>query len=110
MLRIVKWLVLGLVVVVALGVAGWYFFLKTDPEPRAAIKETPVVTDATTAAGPDGTWTVKPGGADNFVGYRVTEKLFANVAETSHPTRVSATAASRARGWSRTNSPRPSSC
>jgi polyisoprenoid-binding protein YceI len=80
--RIWKWLVLGLGVIVALGVAGWYFFLKTDPEPRAAIKETPVVTDATqTAAGPDGTWSVKPGGTDNFVGYRVTEKLFANISE-----------------------------
>ena len=84
MRRIFKWLVLGLVVVVALGVAGWYFFLKTDPEPRAAITETPVVTDATTtASGPDGTWTVKPGTADNFVGYRVTEKLVANVAQTT---------------------------
>ena len=84
MRRIGKWLVLGLIVVVALGVAGWYFFLKTDPEPRAAITETPVVTDATTtASGPDGTWTVKPGTTDNFVGYRVTEKLIANVAQTT---------------------------
>src|SRR3954452_7767804 len=85
MRRLWKWLVLGLVAVVALGVAGWYFFLKTDPEPRAAIKETPVVTDAgtsTSATGTDGTWTVKPGDRDNFVGYRVTEKLFANISET----------------------------
>ena len=84
--RIWKWLVLGLVVVVGLAFAGWYFFIKTDPEPRAAIKLTPVVTDSTvaggTATGPDGTWTVKPGNADNFVGYRVTEKLFANVTDT----------------------------
>ena len=83
MRRIWNWLVLGLVVVVALGVAGWYFFLKSDPAPRAAIKDTTVVTDATTAAGPDGTWTVKPGSTDNFVGYRVTEKLVANVARTT---------------------------
>ncbi len=82
MRRIGKWLVLGLVVVVGLGVAGWYFFLKTDPEPRAAIKDTPVVTDpAQTASGPDGAWTVVPGSSDNFVGYRVTEKLFANISE-----------------------------
>ena len=68
---------------------GWYFFLKTDPEPRAAIKETPIVT-TTTVAGQapastdsalDGTWTVKPGNTQNFVGYRVTEKLFANISE-----------------------------
>ena len=30
----------------------------------------------------DGTWKVSPGNTDNFVGYRVTEKLFANIAET----------------------------
>jgi polyisoprenoid-binding protein YceI len=83
-----KWLVLGLVVVVGLGVAGWYFFLKTDPAPRAEIKLTPVVTDSTVAGGSssasglDGTWTVKPGNASNFVGYRVTEKLFANISDT----------------------------
>jgi polyisoprenoid-binding protein YceI len=86
MRRIWKWLVLGLVVVVGLGVAGWYFFLKTDPEPRAAIKETPIVTESTVAgqaaSGPDGTWTVNPGNSQNFVGYRVTEKLFANISET----------------------------
>jgi polyisoprenoid-binding protein YceI len=87
MRRIWKWLVLGLVVVVGLGVAGWYFFLKTDPEPRAAIKLTPIVTSTTVAgqaaSGPDGTWTVKRGESDNFVGYRVTEKLFANISETT---------------------------
>ena len=89
MRRLWMWLVLGVVVVVALGFAGWYFFLKTDPEPRAAIKETPIVT-TTTVAGQapastdsalDGTWTVKPGNTQNFVGYRVTEKLFANISE-----------------------------
>jgi polyisoprenoid-binding protein YceI len=81
MRRIWKWLALGLVLVVALGFAGWYFFLKTDPEPRATITETPVVTDGAAAAGPDGTWTVAPGTAENFVGYRVTEKLFANISQ-----------------------------
>jgi len=84
-LRLWKWLVVGLVVIVGLALAGWYFFLKTDPEPRAAIKNTPVVTESTVAgeasAGTDGTWTVKPGNQSNFVGYRVTEKLFANISE-----------------------------
>jgi polyisoprenoid-binding protein YceI len=86
--RIWKWLVLGVVVVIGLGVAGWYFFLKSDPEPRAAIKLTPVVTHSTVAGGTssgsalDGVWTVQPGNTDNFVGYRVTEKLFANISET----------------------------
>jgi polyisoprenoid-binding protein YceI len=83
MRRLWKWLVLALVVVIGLGVAGWYFFLKTEPEPPAAIKLTPVVTDeSASSSGPDGTWTVKPGDTDNFVGYRVTEKLFANISDT----------------------------
>ena len=91
-MRILKWLVLGVVVVVGLAFAGWYFFLKTDPEPPAAITETPVVSEAPAtgsagtspaASGLDGTWTVKAGGADNFVGYRVTEKLAANVVEST---------------------------
>jgi polyisoprenoid-binding protein YceI len=88
MRRLWKWLVLGVVVVVGLAFAGWYFFLKTDPEPRAAIKQTPIVTtttvagqDTAAASALDGTWTVKPGNTQNFVGYRVTEKLVANISE-----------------------------
>jgi polyisoprenoid-binding protein YceI len=89
MRRLWKWLVLGVVVVVGLGVGAYFIFLKSDPEPRAAIKETPIVT-TTTVAGQapssgsalDGTWTVAPGNTNNFVGYRVTEKLFANISET----------------------------
>jgi len=91
MRRLWKWLVLALVVVVGLAFAGWYFFLKTDPEPRAAITQTPIVTQETTAGGTgsasalDGTWTVTPATCslpDCFVGYRVTEKLVANISET----------------------------
>ena len=89
MRRLWKWLVLGVVVVVGLAVAGYFIFLKSDPEPRAAIRETPIVT-TTTVAGQqpssgsalDGTWTVAPGNTNNFVGYRVTEKLFAEISET----------------------------
>jgi len=89
MRRLWKWLVLGLVVVVGLAFAGWYFFLKSDPEPRAEIELTPVVTDSTVAgeasSGADGTWKVSADSCalpDCFVGYRVTEKLFANISET----------------------------
>jgi polyisoprenoid-binding protein YceI len=89
MRRLWKWLVLALVVIVGLGVGAYFLFIKTDPDPRAAIKQTPIVTQDTTtgdtsssASGLDGTWAVKPGNTDNFVGYRVTEKLFANVSET----------------------------
>jgi polyisoprenoid-binding protein YceI len=88
-MRILRRLVLAVVVVVGLAVAGWYFFLKPDPEPRAAITDTPVVTEVP-AAGPstgasslEGTWTVQPGGSDNFVGYRVTEKLVASVVQST---------------------------
>jgi polyisoprenoid-binding protein YceI len=81
MRRIWKWLVLAVVALLAVGFAGWYFFLKTDPAPRAAIKETPTVAAPSSAL--NGTWTVKPGNTDNFVGYRVTEKLIANIAEST---------------------------
>ncbi|MFN8025854.1 MAG: YceI family protein [Acidimicrobiia bacterium] len=85
-MKLIKWLVLGLVVVVGLAFAGWWFFLKTDPEPRAAIKLTPTTTPVTSAgqtgSSLDGTWTVAPGDSQNFVGYRVTEKLIANISET----------------------------
>src|SRR3954447_21736170 len=91
-MRLLRWLVLGVVVVAGLAVAGWYFFVRSDPAPKAAITETPVVSAApgtgsgsssTTASGLDGTYVVKPGGAGNFVGYRVTEKLVANVVEST---------------------------
>ena len=81
--RIWKWVVGGLVLVVvlgmALGVAGWFFFLKSYAAPRAAIRRTPIVDSPTSTL--DGTFRVQPGGADNFVGYRVTEKLPAAIAE-----------------------------
>jgi polyisoprenoid-binding protein YceI len=93
-MRILKWLALVVVLVLGVAVAGWYFFLKSDPEPRAAIEETPVVStqapgasgspgSTSSAAALDGTWTVKLGNSSNFVGYRVTEKLIANVVQTT---------------------------
>ena len=85
-MKLIKWLVLGLVVVIGLAFAGWWFVLKSDPEPRAAIELTPTTTPATvagqTGSALDGTWTVSPGDSRNFVGYRVTEKLIANISET----------------------------
>jgi len=84
--RVLKWSVVALVVVVGLGFAGWWFFLKSDPAPRAAIELTPTTTPATvagqTGTALDGTWTVSRGDSRNFVGYRVTEKLVANISET----------------------------
>ena len=93
MKKILLWVGLGIVVVAAVAFAGWYFFLKSDPAPRAAIKDTPLQTQAPadpssggetgSSSALDGTYTVKPGNTDNFVGYRVTEKLVANVVEST---------------------------
>jgi polyisoprenoid-binding protein YceI len=91
MRRILKWAAIAVVVVVGLAVAGWYFFLKSDPEPRAAIEETPTVATAAPSTTPsgatvsalEGTYAVRPGNTDNFVGYRVTEKLVANLVQTT---------------------------
>src|SRR5215831_13058488 len=97
MKKILLWGGLGLVVViVGLGVAGYFLFFKSDPAPEAAIKQTPLQTQAPStgpgAAGRDssgsssaldGTYTVAPGNSRNFVGYRVTEKLVANISETT---------------------------
>src|SRR5262245_38552780 len=93
MKRILLWVGVGLVVVIGVAFAGWYFFLKSDPEPRAAIRETPLQTqpaDAGAGTGSsdsssalDGIYTVAPGDSNNFVGYRVTEKLVVNIVEST---------------------------
>jgi polyisoprenoid-binding protein YceI len=90
MSRLVKILIgLGVAVVVLVGLAfaGWYFFLKSDPEPRAKIEETPVVADESSVL--DGTYTVTKGAADSFVGYRVTEQFAAAIVESEATGRTS---------------------
>jgi len=91
MSRLVKLLIgVGIAVVVLAGVAvaGWYFFLKSDAEPRVELEKTPVATGAE-AGTVDGIYTVAPGNVDNVVGYRVTEKLAFNVAESDATGRTS---------------------
>ena len=84
MKKLLLFIGLGAVVVIGLAFAGWWFFLKSDPEPRAAIVETPVQESETAdATGPSGTFSVAPGDTNNFVGYRVTEKLVASVVEST---------------------------
>lgn len=71
-----KWIVGLIVAVVVLGVAafaGWYFVIRSDAKPRAAIAETPVQTGSGTSA--DGSYTIAPG-SSSFVGYRVNEVVF----------------------------------
>ena len=94
MKKILLWVGLGFVVVIAVAFAGWYFFLKSDPAPRGdqehaaadAGSHRHVDGNAKSEASTtslDGTYAVKPGSSDNFVGYRVTEKLVANVVEST---------------------------
>ena len=74
-----------IVVLVALAFAGWYFFLKSDPEPRVSIKKTPVAEGGAL----DGTYRVGPGDANSIVGYRVQEQLAAVGFETTATGRTS---------------------
>jgi polyisoprenoid-binding protein YceI len=57
---------------VAAGVAGWWFFLRDDapPEARLVTRDAP----ATVPASPAGTWAIQPG-EKVFAGYRVTEQF-----------------------------------
>jgi polyisoprenoid-binding protein YceI len=62
-----------IVVLIAVAFAGWYFFLKSDPEPRVSIKKTPVAEGGAL----DGIYRVSPGDPESLVGYRVQEVLAA---------------------------------
>jgi polyisoprenoid-binding protein YceI len=67
-------IVLGILLVLgALAVGAYFLFIKSDPEPRAAIEKTKVVDRGTAPA--DGTYSIDPGATDGFVGYRVGENL-----------------------------------
>jgi polyisoprenoid-binding protein YceI len=81
-------LIVGAVVVVLVAgaVALWYFVLKSDAEPRAAIEETPVAADS----GPiDGTYALQRGDPDSFVGYRVQEQFVGALVESTATGRTS---------------------
>jgi polyisoprenoid-binding protein YceI len=73
------------VVLVALAFAGWYFFLKSDPEPRVAIERTPVAEGGVL----DGTYRVSPGDPQSLVGYRVQEQLVGGAIEQTATGRTS---------------------
>src|SRR5260370_42344697 len=61
------------VLLAALAFGGWYFSLKSDPKPPAAITKTTTVGGGSL----DGTYRVAASDAQNFVGYRVQEQLAA---------------------------------
>jgi polyisoprenoid-binding protein YceI len=73
------------VLLVALAFAGWYFFLKSDPEPPAKITKTTTVEGGTL----DGTYRIAPGDANSFVGYRVQEQLVGGAIEQTTTGRTS---------------------
>jgi polyisoprenoid-binding protein YceI len=75
----------AIVVLVAGAFAGWYFFLKSDPEPRVSIKKTPVAEGGAL----DGTYRVAPGDANSIVGYRVQEQLVGGAIEQTTTGRTS---------------------
>jgi polyisoprenoid-binding protein YceI len=83
--KIVIALGVTVVVLVALAFAGWYFFLKTDPAPRVAIKNTPVAGGGAL----DGTYRVRPGDPQSLVGYRVQEQLVGGAIEQTATGRTS---------------------
>jgi len=80
LLKVLSALVVALVVV---SVAGYWFLLRADAKPRAAIVRTAVSVEGAL----DGTWTVVPGtGTDDattsWVGYRINEHLVTAVTNT----------------------------
>ena len=77
----------GVAVVVLAGVAfaGWYFFVKSDPEPPAKITKTTTIDGGTL----DGTYRAAPGDANSFVGYRVQEQLVGGAIEQTATGRTS---------------------
>jgi polyisoprenoid-binding protein YceI len=75
----------AVVVLAGLAFAGWYFFIKSDPEPPAKITRTTTVEGGTL----DGTYRVTPGDANSFVGYRVQEQLVGGAIEQTTTGRTS---------------------
>jgi polyisoprenoid-binding protein YceI len=79
MRRAWKWIALAAVVIVAAGGFGfWYFWVRDDAPPPAALPDRTQATSSTdstaAASAADGTWTVVQGDGV-FVGYRVEEQF-----------------------------------
>lgn len=83
MRRLLKVVAALTVITMALFVGFYWFFLRVDAKPKAAILKTPIVVRGKL----DGTWTVFPGiGTDDattsWVGYRVNEHLATAITNT----------------------------
>src|SRR6478735_6735914 len=79
-MRIWKVVLPVVVVLGGLAFAGWWFFLRDDAPPVAAlpVRTTPSTTSGAGAA--DGTWKVQPGD-DVFAGYRIKEQFAGDTIE-----------------------------
>lgn len=81
-LRPVKWIAALVVVVVAVGAFGvWWYIIRDDAPPKAALPDRGVATasgtsssgsSGTTSTSPNGTWVVLKGN-DTFAGFRIPE-------------------------------------
>jgi polyisoprenoid-binding protein YceI len=67
---IITFLMGAVVVVVAVGVAGWWFLVRSDAAPKPELEDTEVVSGGTL----DGHWVVEAGNG-SFVQYRVQEQF-----------------------------------
>jgi polyisoprenoid-binding protein YceI len=67
---IITFLMGAIVVLVAVGVAAWWFLVRSDAEPKPKIEDTQVVAGGTL----DGHWVVEAG-SGSFVQYRVKEQF-----------------------------------
>ena len=74
---IISFLMWAVVLAVAAGVAGWWFFVRSDAAPPPKLEDANVVAGGTL----DGTWTIRPG-QGSFVQYRVKEQFAGAVIET----------------------------
>jgi polyisoprenoid-binding protein YceI len=78
--RALPWLLGAIAVVLAAAAAVWWFGIRSEAEPEAKLRETPVVTDGDDR-GVDGTWELSdPQRLGSFVGYRVQEQFAASIA------------------------------
>jgi len=75
--RIVLAIVGGTLIVAVAGFGLYWFVIRDDPAPRATIKQTKVAEEPAGDTTLDGTYVLRSGDGDSFVGYRVQEQFVA---------------------------------
>ena len=81
-MRVWKVALAVVVVLAALAFAGWWFLLRDDAPPGAAlpVRTTPSTAPGAAPSAADGTWTVQPGD-EVFAGYRIKEQFAGDTIE-----------------------------